>query len=99
MNLLKIKLSVLLAVTTTLGTAHAADEHTMTGCLTKGPDSGSFMLTDAEGPVKTVALAGTTVDLGPHLGHKVEITGATVAGADPHAMTVTGMKHLAANCP
>ena len=78
-------------------------EHSMTGCLEKGSDPGTFRLTHLgleKGP-KSVEIAETTADLGPHVGHKVEITGSTIKGKDPaaHTMKVTAMKHLAATCP
>jgi hypothetical protein len=81
--------------------AMAAEAHSMTGCLAKGSDEGTFTLTNVEGAVSTVAIPQSTVDLGGHVGHKVEITGTTIEGADPkvHAMQVTAMKHLAASCP
>jgi hypothetical protein len=87
------------------GTAQAADEaaHSMTGCLQQGSAAGSYELTDlglADGP-KRVVIAASTVDLSGHVGHKVEITGTTVKGADAatHTMTITAMKHIAATCP
>jgi len=91
---------------TLLGTAPLAladAEHSMTGCLAAGAAEGSFRLTDlglADGPA-AVEIASASVDLAPHLGHKVEITGSTVEGADPaaHTMSVSAMKHLAATCP
>ena len=81
----------------------SATEHSMIGCLQAGSESSMFMLTDpgmVNGP-PTVMIAETTVDLAPHVGHKVEITGTTIAGNDPsaHTMKVTAMKHLAASCP
>lgn len=85
------------------GESAAAAEHSMTGCLAAGPTEGTFRLTDlgmADGPA-AVEIASASVDLAPHLGHKVEITGSTIAGADPaaHTMSVSAMKHLAATCP
>ena len=83
--------------------ADDAKEHSMTGCLRQGADAGTFMLTDLglENGPKTVVIAASSVDLSGHVGHKVEITGATVAGKDPaaHTMKITAMKHLAATCP
>ena len=86
-------------------TAQAAEEapHSMTGCLHKGSAAGSYELTDlglADGP-KSVAIAASTVDLSGHVGHKVELTGTTVKGADAatHTMSISAMKHLAATCP
>ncbi len=81
--------------------ADAAPEHSMTGCLAAA--AGAFRLTDLglpDGPA-AVEIASTSVDLTPHIGHKIEITGSTVSGADTaaHTMKVTAMKHLAAACP
>jgi hypothetical protein len=78
-------------------------EHSMTGCLQQGSNPGAFRLTDLglENGPKVVEIAESTVDLAPHVGHKVEITGSTITGKDPaaHTMKVTAMKHLAATCP
>ncbi len=47
-----------------------------------------------------VAIAETTADLAPHLGHKVEITGVAVPGKDKtHTMKVTAVKMISATCP
>jgi hypothetical protein len=83
--------------------------HNMTGCLEKGPEPGSYMLTHVEKGPKSVGIVSSTVNLAPHIGHKVEITGTAVpakeAEADskvpkaPHYMKVTAMKHIAATCP
>lgn len=80
--------------------AYAAGEHAMTGCLAKGSEAGTFMLTNVEG-VSTVAIAESSADLSGHVGHKVEITGVGVDGKDPkvHTMKVSSMKHLAGTCP
>jgi hypothetical protein len=87
------------------GLAQAADEapHSMTGCLRQGAAAGTYELTDlglADGP-KSVAIAASSVDLAGHVGHKVELTGTTVKGADAagHTMSISAMKHLAATCP
>lgn len=79
----------------------AAEEHSMIGCLARAADGKSFVLTNVEGAVPTVAIAEATPDLAPHVGHKVSLTGVTVAGADAkvHTMNITAMKHLAATCP
>ncbi len=80
----------------------AEDPHNMIGCLAKGATDGTFALTHVEGGTPpTVAIAASTADLAGHVGHKVEITGTTVAGADAatHTMNVTAMKHLDAACP
>jgi hypothetical protein len=91
--------------------------HSMTGCLQKGMDAKTFQLTNVEGTgPKTVDIVETskTVDLAPHIGHKVTITGTEVPakgttkteGAKEtkkeqagHQMRVTAMKHVSASCP
>jgi len=71
----------------------APAEHSMTGCLAKGDDSGTFKLTDLEKGPKEVVIAETTANLTPHLGHKVEITGVAVPGKDKtHTMKVTAIR-------
>jgi hypothetical protein len=75
-------------------------EHSMTGCLAKGDDAGTFKLTDLEKGPKEVVIAETTANLAPHLGHKVEITGVSVPGKDKtHTMKVTAVKMISAQCP
>ncbi len=84
--------------------------HSMTGCLKAGPTSGSYMLTNLEKGPKMVGIVSSTVDLAPHVGHKVELTGTAVLEDEaikenkdvpkaPHYMKVTAMKHISATCP
>jgi small ligand-binding sensory domain FIST len=78
----------------------APAEHSMTGCLAKGDDAGTFKLTDLEKGPKEVVIAETTASLAPHLGHKVEITGVAVPGKDKtHTMKVTAVKMISSKCP
>ena len=49
--------------------------HNMTGCLQKTPDGNNFMLT--ENNKKTVEFSKSSVDLTPHVGHQIQITGTT----------------------
>jgi hypothetical protein len=80
--------------------AQAPAEHSMTGCLAKGDDAGTFKLTDLEKGPKEVVIAQTTANLTPHLGHKVEITGVAIPGKDKtHTMKVTAVKMISATCP
>jgi hypothetical protein len=84
--------------------------HSMTGCLKAGPTPGSYMLTDlAKGP-KTVGIVSSTVNLAPHVGHKVDLTGTAVPEKEamnenkdvpkaPHYLKVTAMKHISSSCP
>jgi hypothetical protein len=78
----------------------APAEHSMTGCLAKGDDAGTFKLTDLEKGPKVVVIAETTANLTPHLGHKVEITGVAVPGKEKtHTMKVTAVKMISSTCP
>jgi hypothetical protein len=79
----------------------APKEHSMTGCLQKGTEAGTFRLTNVEKGPSTVEIAETTAKLDPHVTHKVEITGTAVQGKDPqaHTMKVTAVKMLGAACP
>jgi hypothetical protein len=49
--------------------------HNMTGCLQKTPDGKNFMLT--QNNKKTVEFSKSSVDLTPHIGHQIQITGTT----------------------
>src|ERR1700729_3519784 len=78
----------------------APAEHSMTGCLAKGDDAGTFKLTDLEKGPKEVVIAQTTANLAPHLGHKVEITGIVSPGKEKtHTMKVTAVKMISSTCP
>jgi hypothetical protein len=78
----------------------APTEHSMTGCLAKGDDAGTFRLTNLEKGPSEVLIAESTANLAPHLGHKVEITGVAVPGKDKtHTMKVTAVKMISAKCP
>jgi hypothetical protein len=80
--------------------AQGAPEHSMTGCLAKGDDAGTFKLTNLEKGPKEVVIAETTANLTPHVGHKVEITGVAVPGKDKaHTMKVTAVKMISTTCP
>ncbi len=77
----------------------APKEHSMTGCLAKGAEDGSFKLTDLEKGPKEVIIAESTAKLAPHVGHKVEITGVAVPGKDKaHTMKITAVKMLGSTC-
>ena len=77
----------------------APKEHSMAGCLAKGADAGTFMLTDLEKGPKMVEIAETTANLTPHVSHKIEITGTAIPGAKVHTMKVTAVKMLSPTCP
>ena len=107
-----VVLFVSCAITLALGVRAqdaAPKEHSMTGCLAKGTEPGTYMLTDLEKGPKSVGIVSSSVNLAPHVGHKVELTGTAVpakeAEADskvpkaPHYMKITAMKHIAATCP
>jgi hypothetical protein len=105
-----VALVVCCALALTLGGyAQAPKEHSMTGCLEKGTAAGTFQLTHLEKGPKSVGIVSSTVNLAPHVGHKVELTGTAVPAAEAekdgkapkadHYMNITAMKHVAATCP
>jgi hypothetical protein len=105
-----VALVVCCALALTLGGyAQAPTEHSMSGCLEKGAEPGTYQLTNLEKGPKSVGIVSSTVNLAPHVGHKVEITGTAVPAAEaeadskvpkaPHYMKVTAMKHIAPTCP
>ena len=79
--------------------------HNMTGCLQKTPDGKSFMLTRDNR--KTVEFSRSSVDLTPHVGHQIQITGTTDTEREAkeggqqngHYMHVTAVNVIAATCP
>jgi hypothetical protein len=106
-------LVVLCALTFTLG-AQAQQavlkEHSMTGCLKKGTEANTYMLTDVEGNgPKTIGVVSSSANLAPHVSHKIEVTGTAVpageAEADKnvpkaqHYMKLTAIKMISATCP
>ena len=78
--------------------------HNMTGCLQKTPDGNNFMLT--ENNKKTVEFSKSSVDLTPHVGHQIQITGTTDTEREAkeggqqngHYMEVSAVKVLATAC-
>lgn len=91
--------------------AGQAKEHTMTGCLQKGTEAGTFVLqnTAGKGP-KMVGIVESKDKLDAHVGHKVDITGteATAKEVDSmkgkvskadHYMKVSAVKMVSATCP
>ena len=78
--------------------------HNMTGCLQKTPDGNNFMLT--ENNKKTVEFSKSSVDLTPHVGHQIQITGTTDREREAenggqqngHYMEVTAVKVIVAAC-
>ncbi len=94
----------------------AAQDLTLTGCLAEAPDDAEAKyvlqgITGAEIDAEKVHLvAGEGIDLAPHVGHTVEITGAVKADASAMegegeekaspgtVVHVTGMSHVSASC-
>ena len=104
-------LFVCCAITLSLGVRaqEAPKEHSMTGCLAQGDAPGSYKLTDVPDKVKSVGIVSSTVNLAPHVGHKVELTGTPVPAKDaemdknvpkaPHYMKITALKMESPTCP
>ena len=89
--------------------AQAPKEHSMTGCLQKGAEPNTYMVTDVEGKgPKTIGVVSSTANLAPHVGHKIEVTGTAVPAKDAeseknvpkaeHYMKLTAIKMISATC-
>ena len=90
--------------------AQAPKEHSMTGCLQKGAEPDTYMVTNVEGNgPKTIGIVSSTVSLATHVGHKIQVTGTAVpakeAEADnkvpkaAHYMNLTAIKMISTTCP
>jgi hypothetical protein len=88
----------------------APKEHSMTGCLKKGTEPNTYMVTDVEGSgPKSIGIVSSTANLAPHVGHKIEVTGTAVPPKEaeedktipkaPHYMKITAVKMLSPTCP
>jgi hypothetical protein len=103
-----------LALSITVGAQGGAPkEHTMSGCLQKGSEAGTFVVANtAEKGPKTIGITAdsTVADLMKHVGHKIDITGVGVPNAEAesaakkpakadHYMKITAMKHVSPTCP
>src|SRR6188508_1737783 len=64
----------------------APKEHSMTGCLAKGTEPNTYMVTNVEGTgPKSIGIVSSTANLAPHVGHKIEVTGTAVPVAEAEA--------------
>jgi hypothetical protein len=88
----------------------APKEHSMTGCLKQGTEAGTYMVTDVEGNgPKSIGIVSSSVNLAPHVGHKIEVTGTAVPPKEaetdakvpkaPHYMKLTAIKMVSTTCP
>ena len=88
----------------------APKEHSMTGCLQKGSEANSYLVTNVEGNgPKTIGIVSSSANLAPHVGHKIEVTGTAVPAKEaeedknvpkaPHYMKLTAVKMISATCP
>src|ERR1700676_1977854 len=79
-----VNLVVFSAFALALGTqaqqpAPTPKEHSMTGCLRKGTEPNTYMVSDGEGSgPKTIGIVSSAANLAPHVGHKIEVTGVPV---------------------
>ena len=86
-------------------------EHTMTGCVAKGPTADTFIVNNtAEKGPKVIGIVSSKVALAPHVGHKIDITGTDVPSAEAekmkpvppkadHYMRVNAIKMVSTTCP
>jgi len=87
----------------------APKEHTMTGCVQKGTESGTFVVMNtAEKAPKTIVILSSKDKLDGHVGHKIDITGTAVPakeaetmkkGKGDHYMNITAIKMVSTTCP
>ena len=88
----------------------APKEHSMTGCLQKGAEPNTYMVTDVEGKgPKTIGIVSSAANLAPHVGHKIEVTGTAVPAKEAeagknvpkadHYMNLTAIKMISTTCP
>ena len=88
----------------------APKEHSMTGCLKKGAEANTYMLTDVEGNgPKTIGVVSSSANLAPHVSHKIEVTGTAVPASEAevdknvpkaaHYMKLTAIKMISGTCP
>jgi hypothetical protein len=80
------------------GDAASANTPTLSGCVARGASTGTYTLTrelkneaapaDADKP-RIVALTGTDVDLDPHVGHVVSLTGSYLTATEAAGPTGT----------
>jgi hypothetical protein len=68
-----LALGVYVTPATTAQEKSAGGKTTVTGCLQKGDEPDEYTITGEDG--KTYGLRSKTVNLAPHLGHKVTVTG------------------------
>jgi len=88
--------------------------HSMTGCLQKGSEANTYQLTNVEGTGPKIVGTSKGVDLAPHVGHKVTITGTAVAAKaaakkegtkdmkeerGEHHMRISAVKMVSSTCP
>ena len=103
-------LSYALAFSVSAQAQAAPKEHSMTGCLQKGAEPNTYMVTDVEGTgPKSIGIVSSTANLAPHVGHKIEVTGTAVPASEaetdksipkaPHYMKLTAIKMISTTCP
>jgi hypothetical protein len=73
---------------------------TVTGCLAQGSGGTDYTIRDSSG--KSYNLTGTKVNLKPHVGHEVSITGKSGdgdhAGASAGSLEVDSLKMVSTTC-
>jgi hypothetical protein len=87
-----------------------AKEHSMTGCVQKGTTAETFVVANSEpkGP-KLIGIVESKVNLTPHVGHSITITGVDVPAKEAesltpkpdkadHYMKISAIKMVAATC-
>ena len=100
-----------LAFTFAASAQQAPKEHTMTGCLQKGTETNTYLVTStAEKGPKTIGIVESKANLAPHVGHKIDITGMAVPAKEAenakptppkadHYMKLSAIKMVSSTCP
>lgn len=73
-----VVVSVIAASTAQAGDKKGSSVVRATGCLQKGSEANSYVLSNASGGGTYELLPAAGVNLAPHVGHKIEVTGSTV---------------------
>ena len=83
-------------------------EHSMTGCVQKGPTADTFVLANVAEKPKMIGVVESKAALAPHVGHTIEITGTAVPAKEAetmknvpkadHYMRISAIKMVSASC-
>jgi hypothetical protein len=83
-------------------------EHSMTGCVQKGPTADTFVIQNVAEKPKMIGVVESKAPLAGHVGHTIEITGTGVPNKEAesmknvpkadHYMRISAIKMVSASC-